>query len=142
MTEIIEDIFNHFFPGNKVISTKVLGRMEKVYALAKELREVKKLHRYYKSLNEEEAKKYGEHYTRKTIKKRKSCFMGTLKYDAEDYYLEKIETLCNKISKEKVRVEKSNAGFAFVSFQSNLQVKKCLQTSLFKRLIMESLSPE
>jgi hypothetical protein len=27
--------------------------MDKVYALAKELRELKKLHRYYKSLNEE-----------------------------------------------------------------------------------------
>lgn len=68
--------------------------------------------------------------------------MSTLKYDAEDYYRGKVEETCRKIGVERRKVSLGNSGFAFVSFQSNLQVKKCLLTGLFKRLIMENLSPE
>jgi hypothetical protein len=83
-TAIIDEIFNELFPGGKVITTKVLGKMEMLYAMAKELRELKKKHRYYWNLNKKGANEPG--FERKTLKKRKNCFMGTLKYDAEDYF--------------------------------------------------------
>ena len=41
-----------------------------------------------------------------------------------------------------MKKQEGNGGFGFVTFQSNLQVKKCLMTSHFKKLIMENLSPE
>lgn len=53
---------------------------------------------------------------RKTIKKRKSFFMATLKLDAEEYYKEKIKLICDKIKNERVKVERCNNGFAFISF--------------------------
>ena len=37
---------------------------------------------------------------------------------------------------------RGNGGFGFVTFSSNLQVKRCILTSHFKGMIMENLSPE
>jgi hypothetical protein len=62
--------------------------------------------------------------------------------DAEDYYLQRIESVCQKIALERRRSSRGNSGFGFVSFQSNLQVKKCLLGGHFKRLMMENLSPD
>lgn len=35
-----------------------------------------------------------------------------------------------------------NGGYGFVTFMSNLQVKKCLYKGEFKKLVMNNLSPE
>ena len=118
-TATVESIFKQLFPGDKVISTKMVARMDKLYLKAKQLRELKKQYRYYRNLNREneEMAANGEcKLERKTFKKRKNCLMGTLKYDTEDYYKFSIEELCEKLNQEKETVEKGNSGYAFVSF--------------------------
>jgi len=57
---------------------------------------------------------------RQTVKKRTKCLFGTKRYDAEDYYRDKIIDLNSLIKKEKERKTKTNGGFGFVTFQSNL----------------------
>ena len=99
-TATVESIFKQLFPGDKVISTKMVARMDKLYLKAKQLRELKKQYRYYRNLNREneEMAANGEcKLERKTFKKRKNCLMGTLKYDTEDYYKFSIEELCEKL---------------------------------------------
>jgi Cytosolic domain of 10TM putative phosphate transporter len=81
-------------------------------------------------------------HIRQTVIKRKCCMMRSIRIDAEEYYRDKITETTDIIKKEKERKQKSNGGFGFVTFQSNLQVKKCLLASQFKKMVMENLSPE
>ena len=145
MTELLKNVFEKLFPGPKVINCQALSTFDNLYKQAKDLREYKKLFKYYKrrnKLNSLLATRGEAKLERKTLKKRKSCFTTTLKYDAEDYYHNKMVTSSENIKREQKRKQTSNGGFGFVTFQSNLQVKKCLFTGHFKRLMMENLSPE
>jgi hypothetical protein len=79
---------------------------------------------------------------RKVYKKRRGCFKGSQKYDAEEYFKNKIKKKLLQMKEEKLRKNKTNGGFGFVTFISNLQVKKCLFQGEFKRMIMDNLSNE
>jgi len=62
-------------------------------AKAKELRECKKMFRYYSKINkigEEESKKLNIEYSRSKIKKSKKCCGKAIELDAEQYYKDKI----------------------------------------------------
>ena len=50
--------------------------------------------------------------------------------------------MCDQIKNQMRKKQRGNGGFGFVTFQSNLQVKKSLHPGHFKRLVMENLSPE
>lgn len=147
MTQTLRLVFDQLFPGgNKIIQCKALGKNDELFKLAKELREYKKELRYIRRLNRKSRDKAllkdVSHAVRKTIRKSKYCLCRRAAFDAEDFYLEKIDQVCSRIEKEKENSSKGNSGFGFVSFQSNLQVKKCLLTGHFKRMMMENLSFE
>jgi|LauGreDrversion4_2_1035121.scaffolds.fasta_scaffold84728_2 hypothetical protein len=42
--------------------------------------------------------------------------MGTIKYDAEDYYREKVTKLSEKIKEDNKKKMETNGGFGFVTF--------------------------
>lgn len=50
-TQTVRTVFERLFNGGKIISVKVIGQMDKLFHLAKHLREHKKLLRYYKKKN-------------------------------------------------------------------------------------------
>lgn len=77
---------------------------------------------------------------RSTIKKRKRCFSAGIKYDAVEYYRDKIKKKIREIQEERDKKMKTNGGFGFVTFLSNLQVKKCLHKNHFKTMIMDTLT--
>lgn len=105
--------------------------------MANKLKTLKKDYRYFKRSNK---KLEGQGKERKMIKKRRSCFGGSEKFDAEEHTKDKIRRKIKNIKKLKDRKIRTNGGFGFVTFISNLQVKKCLYKNDFKRLIMENLS--
>ena len=47
-----------------------------------------------------------------------------VEYDAEEYYKSKIEYKSKEIKDMKLKRMRENCGYAFVSFASNLQVKR------------------
>lgn len=63
-------------------------------------------------------------------------------YDAEDYYKSRIDLKIKEIKEMKKRQMRENCGFGFVSFQSNLQVKRVSDERDFKRLCMRKLTRE
>ncbi len=81
---MIKNVFDKIFPDSKVVNAKCLLRLDYLYKLACQLREFKKEYRYYRNLN-------SENKERATIKKRKSCFKGSHKHDAEEYYKYKVK---------------------------------------------------
>lgn len=136
MNAKLKMVFERIFP-EKVITAKAIAKLDDLYSMALRLRDLKKEFRYYKMLNKN-ANEKGE--PRKTIKKRKGCFRGAQKHDAEEYYKAKIKKKIREIRKERERKLKINGGFGFITFISNIQVKKCLYKNDFKRLIMENLT--
>ena len=70
--------------------------MDELYKKAMQLREFKKLHRYYRRKNQE---KGGEQ--RKVIRKAKGWCRQAERIDAEEYYRGEIVKICKKIKKEK-----------------------------------------
>ena len=50
--------------------------------------------------------------------------------------------MSTKIKLEKDKKMRYNGGFGFISFISNLQVKRCLYKGDFKKLIMDNVPPE
>jgi hypothetical protein len=93
--------------------------LDKLYSLAKELRDNKRLFRYYKRINKEqesEARFKGDDFDRNTIKKRRCCCLGSIKYDAEDYYREKVIKISLQVKDENKKRLKTNGGFGFVTF--------------------------
>jgi len=103
MTELLKNVFEKLFPGPKVINCQALSTFDNLYKQAKDLREYKKLFKYYKrrnKLNSLLATRGEAKLERKTLKKRKSCFTTTLKYDAEDYYHNKMVTSSENIKRE------------------------------------------
>ena len=106
MQENLNTVFNKLFPGSKIIKSRVIAQFDTLYKIAVKLREAKKLYRYYRRVNkdnESTAILKGElKVKREEIKKRKGMlFSKSIKYDAEDYYREKIAALCEKIRKER-----------------------------------------
>ena len=81
-------VFERIFPDGKVISARVVGKLDLLYEMALKLRELKKNYAYYKRENKALAEK-GK--PRATIKKRKRCFSAGIKYDAVDYFRDKIK---------------------------------------------------
>ena len=139
MSKKIRLVFERIFPDSKVISAKAIGKLDELYNMAMKLRNLKKEYRYYKMLNKKLEEKG---LPRKTLKKRRGCFKGSVKYDAEEYYKTKIKKKVRDIKAERERKMKTNGGFGFVTFISNLQVKKCLHKNHFKTLIMDHLTQE
>lgn len=107
--------------------------------MALKLRQLKKNYSYYKMHNKKLAEKAKP---RATIKKRKRCFSSGIKYDAVEYYRDKIKKKVRDIQEEREKRMKTNGGFGFVTFLSNLQVKKCLHKNHFKTMIMDTLTQE
>jgi hypothetical protein len=73
------------------------------------LRDYKRQYRYYRRMNKI-AKAEAEHRgqpepERKTVKKSRGCLMGSEKYDAENYYCEKVRALCIRIKEETKKQE-------------------------------------
>jgi hypothetical protein len=85
--------------------------------------------------------KNGDKQRKYFYKKRKGCCKGIAKFDAEDYFKQKIMKKCLQIKEKEDLRRRVNSGFGFVSFISNLQVKTCLNKSYFKKLIQKSLTP-
>ena len=101
--------------------------------------------RYYNKINkigEEESRKLNIQFERSKIKKSKRCCGKGIEYDAEDFYKEQIVQTADIIKNERQQKLRGNGGLGFVTFSSNLQVKRCILTSHFKGMIMENLSPE
>lgn len=104
MQETVKQIFEKLLPGPKVIACRVLPKLDGLFTLAKQLREMKRLYRQTRRLNKDSESKQEVDSDgapkRVTMKKRKGCLISTVKYDAEDYYREKVITLSEKIKEE------------------------------------------
>ena len=62
-------------------------------------------------------------------------------HDAEQYFSDKIDDIKQQIQKKKVEgMEESNSGYGFVTFKSNLQVKKCDMKKEWMRMVMEKMN--
>lgn len=51
MSEILMQTFEKLLPGQKILSCKVLPKVDKLYNMAKELRDYKRQYRYYRRMN-------------------------------------------------------------------------------------------
>lgn len=137
MTLRLRNVFEKIFPESKVVNTKVISKLDDLYSMAVKLRKYRKLYRYYKHMNKDKPIE-----ERKLLKKRTGWCKKVDIHDAEDYYKNHIISKSREIRIEKDKKMKYNGGFGFVTFISNLQVKKCMYRSEFKRLLMETLTPE
>lgn len=113
MSVILKNVFNKVFPDSRVVSAKALLKLDELYKKACHLREYKKNYRYYRKMNEDLLK---EGKDKKEIKVRKGCFRGAQKYDAEDYYKDKILQKSREIRDTRRKLEKYNGGLGFVTF--------------------------
>jgi len=133
MSRRLKFVFEKIFPDARVISAKAIAKLDDLYAMANKLKTYKKDYRYYKRLN-----KKGE--GRKILLKRRHCCRKRVEYDAEEYTREKIRKKIRQIKKTRELNLRTNGGFGFVSFISNLQVKKCLYKNEFKSMIYDTLT--
>ncbi len=139
MSAKLKFVFEKIFPDQRVISAKAVPRFDELYIMANKLKTMKKDYRYYKRQNKK-LEEVGK--SRKVIKKRRSCCGGSDVFDAEEHTKDKIRRKIKDIKKLKDRKLRTNGGFGFVTFISNLQVKKCLYKNDFKQLIVQNLSSE
>ena len=92
MKSHVNQVFDSVFPDGRVVSTKVIGRLDNLYSMALKLKQHKKFYKYYKKLNQI-AKKAGEK-GKKMFLKRRGCCKGLAMFDAEDYFKKKIRKKC------------------------------------------------
>lgn len=96
MNEHLDLVFKKIFPGTRVVSAKVVGHYDELFKMALKLKEHKKYHKYYAKHNLK-ALNRGDKSRKFFYKKLKGCCKGIAKYDAEDYFMKKIEKHCLKI---------------------------------------------
>ena len=95
MQIMVKQIFEKLLPGPKVIACKVLPQLDNLIVLAKQLRDYKRRYRHFKRLNKsmviENDDGSESPIERATLKKRQGCcFGGTIKYDAEEHFKQKV----------------------------------------------------
>lgn len=119
--EKINEKFNHvfmkMFDKNKVVHTKVIGKFDTLYKLCQKLKSYKDLYRYYRHKNKINDKRASKMKIPRGWCK-KSVPMET-RYDAEEYYKDKVQKTIIEINKLKREKLKYNSGIGFVSFYSN-----------------------
>ena len=99
MNEHLELVFTKIFQGTRVISSKVVGQFDSLFQISLKLKKNKKYFRYYKKHNLKSLSK-GDKSRKMLLKKRKGCCQGIAKFDAEEYFKQKIMKRC-LIIKEK-----------------------------------------
>lgn len=134
-TERVKAIFERMFSAEKVVSVRVLPKVEDLYAKALKVREHKSKLAFYEHQN----KQGGE---RTTIITGKRCCFGGTQVDAAEFHRAKIAKLCSSIQGGADLRVNSNSGVAFVTFVSRLQVSRCLDRDDFKELAIEKLTVE
>jgi Cytosolic domain of 10TM putative phosphate transporter len=106
--------------GTTVVNAKVIGKFDTVYKLCQKLKNQKESYSYYKRFNKSNSK-------RATVIKVQGWCRADMKYDAEDYFREKILKTTQTINELKVEKLKVNSGIGFVTFLSNSDLKSCLE---------------
>ena len=134
MSRRLRLVFERLFPDARLVAAKAVAKLDGLFALASRLRALKKDLRYFRRLNQAGP--------RKQLRKRRRCCRESETVDAEDHTREKIRKKLRDIKRARALSVRTNGGFGFVSFISNLQVKKCLYKNEYKALVCAGLSQE
>ena len=123
----MKEVFTSIFIPEKVIMTRAQPLQNDLFQHAKKLHKYKKKFRYYQTHNTEWAKLARRDGTepRREMKLQVSAtgclwFRDAQMVDAEDHYKQKIIEKSAEIRQIKDVRLKSNCGYGFVSFASNL----------------------
>lgn len=131
----IQECFEKLFSPEKVVSVRVIPKMDDLLERGERLKINKEKLAYYKQ-------KFEVTRIRPMVNQGGCCLCGRISVDAIDYFTMSVEKDTEYIRREKGNRAECNSGMAVVTFVSRLQVSRCLDNSDFRQLAIERLSPD
>jgi Cytosolic domain of 10TM putative phosphate transporter len=113
MKKRLEEVFYQMFSPEKVVSVRVIPKMDDLLERGERLKVHKNKLAYYKQKLEETG-------IRSKIKRGGCCWCGRIEVDAIDYFTMNIERDTEYIRREKGNRANCNSGMAVVTFISRL----------------------
>jgi hypothetical protein len=113
----LKTVFEKIFSEEKVISIRVIPKLDDVLGKAEKLKVHREKLAFYRDMNTKSE-------ARVTIKRGGCCCFGRIEIDAVTYYESEISRIAKEIQEVKAQREHQNSGMGIVTFVSRLQVSR------------------